>query len=90
MDRNALSLSTPFGGAGINEAFCYSIACRSSERSPSGPGLVPYKYLTPNGVKPGLFTFATSESLVSSIFPTDSFTGCRIPKSTAHNDWRRL
>jgi hypothetical protein len=58
IDRNAV-LSAPFGGAEIN----VTLATQVHAAPPNGAHrswLVLYKHLTPSGVKPGLFTSATS------------------------------
>jgi hypothetical protein len=68
IDRNAVSLSTPFGGAEIN----VTLATQVNAAPPNGAHrswLALYKHLTPNGVKPGPFTSATSVSLVGSVLP---------------------
>jgi hypothetical protein len=73
IDRNAVSLSTPFGGAEIN----VTLATQVHAAPPNGAHrswLVLYKHLTPSGVKPGLFTSARSAVESSRSFAMMCFT----------------
>jgi hypothetical protein len=90
IDRNAMSLSTPFGGAGNQRDFLLPKCMPLLRTEPIGSWLMPYKYLTPNGVKPELFTFATSVSLASSVFPDRFIRRLPFRKALVTMIWRRL